>query len=107
MITHTQLILIDTCNHKIQNMNTFQCAIRTRGQEATVIPSSVYTFFALECSWRSPYEALYVYVHCSLYMYELLYTEKEVVWLGDIFWKGSMEFSSHRDFITPNVSACS
>ena len=31
--------------------------------------------------------------------------EKEVVWLGDIFWKGSMEFSSHRDFITPNVSA--
>ena len=25
-------------------------------------------------------------------------TEKEVVWLGDIFWKGSMEFSSHRDF---------
>ena len=22
-----------------------------------------------------------------------------------IYWKGSMEFSSHRDFVTPNVSA--
>ena len=29
--------------------------------------------------------------------------EKEVVWLGDILWIGSMELSSHRDFILPNV----
>ena len=29
----------------------------------------------------------------------LIIDEKEVVWLGDIFWKGSMEFSSHRDFL--------
>ena len=47
-----------------------------------------------------------MYVHKYRYMYANdIQFEKEVVWLGDILWKGSMEFSSHRGFITPNVSA--
>ena len=31
--------------------------------------------------------------------------EKEVVWLGDILWTSSIEISSHRNFIAPNVLA--
>ena len=31
--------------------------------------------------------------------------DKGVVWLGDILWISSMEFSSHRNFIAPNISA--
>ena len=34
-----------------------------------------------------------------------MYVEKEVVWLGDILWIGSMAFSHNRYFIAPNIIA--